>query len=244
MFRFIAVLWLAFCCVSLAPASPPLESSSQPEKGRRFFIQSPFEVSCGFAEPVAEFDLPFANPTGRPLRVLSVETTCSCMKVSAKAESIPPGGTGAVHCIFQVPNAIGPIQKPVILRTDAAEGPTEVVMVRVDVPSALRCEPERLTWLMGSQAVEKTIRISVAKECPLQLKKVECSRDVFDSKLDTITEGREYVLRVTPRDTKNPTAGMLLITTDSAVPRQRFRRVQLAIESPAPGASPSATPFP
>lgn len=114
------------------------------------------------------------------MRVLSVETSCTCMRVTVPEPQLAPGATGRVHCVFTVPNATGPIQKPVILKTDRSERPKELAMVRVEVPSQLITDPERLNWEVGAPVEEKKLRITVADESVLHLTKVQCSRDLFE----------------------------------------------------------------
>jgi hypothetical protein len=184
---------------------------------------------------VKEFDLPLANATGKPVKVLSVETSCTCMKVTVPEPLIAPGATGRVHCVFTVPNATGTIQKPVILKTDSAERPKELAMVRVDVPSELIAEPERLAWSVGEPAGEKTLRLKVADEGVLRVLGVKCSRDLFEWSLKTILDGREYELRVKPKNTVVPALGMFLLQTDSTVPRQKTRGIYAVVEAPKNG---------
>ena len=222
MIRFFVALLLGLPLTGTSLAADVLPA--------RYFSQAQYEFPTGYTETDAIFDLPFINRTDKPLKALSVETSCSCMKVTVPQPLLQPGETGHVHCVFHVPNAIGPILKPVILKTDARENPKEVVMVRVDVPSLLRCAPERLAWPADGAADEKAVAISVADASSVRLTKVACSREVFSWSLRTISEGREYELRIKPKDTSRPVAGMFLLSTDSPVPRQKFRSFHVAIE--------------
>ena len=239
MVRFFATLWLGLPIVATAATPTPDAAMYAP----RYFSQAQYQFSTGYTEADMQFDLPFTNKTDRPLKALTVETSCSCMKVTVPQTVLQPGETGLVHCVFHVPNAVGTVQKPVILKTDAKENAKEVAMVRVNVPSLLQCAPERLAWVAGGPADEKTVKITVAEGNSLRLVKVDCSRDVFTWSLKTISDGHEYELIVKPKDTSRPVAGMFLIGTDSPVPRQRFQSLHGAIEpetaspaAPAPAA--------
>lgn len=212
-----------------APAAPASPATT-------YFTQPKFEFRTGYTEAVAEFDLPILNRTGKPLKLLGVETSCTCMKVALPEPVLAPGARGRVHCVFNVPNALGPVQKPVILKTDSPDHPKEVVIVRVDVPGILRATPERLAWNVGSPSEEKTLRITVADESAMRITKVECSRDLFTWSLQTLLEGREYELRVTPKDTARPALAMFLVQTDSSIPRQKTHSFYAVIEAPKPAA--------
>ena len=224
-----------FSAAALAALALPLAISSEGGASARstsYFTQPEFDFRAGYTEAVAEFDLPILNRTGKPLKLLSVETSCSCMKVALSVSQLAPGAAGSVHCVFTVPNALGRAQKPVILKTDAPFRPKEVALVRVEVPGILRATPERLTWSEGDSAEEKVLRITVAESSKLRLTKVECSRDSFAWSLQTIEDGREYELHVTPKDTTHPLCGMFLIQTDSPVPRQKNHSFCAEIKPP------------
>ena len=113
-------------------------SAVEPVKGVQF-AKPEFAFTTGLSEAVQEFDLPFTNHTDRAIKVLSVETSCSCMKVSALDKQVEAGATSGVRCVVQIPNSIGPIQKLIILNTDAPSGGMHVVRIRVDVPGIFTC---------------------------------------------------------------------------------------------------------
>jgi len=199
-----------------------------------YFSRPAFDFRAGYNEAVMEFDLPITSHTGKTLKVLSVQTSCTCMKVSVPEPQLEPGMLGRVHCVFTVPNALGTVQKPVILKTDSRERPNEIIMVRVEVPGILHAEPPRLIWKAGDLAEEKTLRITVVGGNRQRLTKVNCSRDIFEWTLKSIEDGREYELHVKPKATGMPTRGMFLIQTDSSVPRQKLHSFYAVIEPRTP----------
>jgi hypothetical protein len=171
------------------------------------------------------------------VKILSVETSCTCMQFSVIERAIKGGETGRVHCVFHVPNALGSVRKTVILKTDDAGQPEKIVPVRVEVPGALHFEPARLTWKTGAPAEEAVSHITVAGGAPLKVTSVECSRDLFTWSLKTIREGWEYELVVKPRSTEQPAMGMFLLHSDSEVPRQKVQSAFAVIERAAPSVS-------
>jgi hypothetical protein len=225
----------------VATAATPIPGAAA--RAPRYFSQTQYQFSTGYTETDMQFDLPFTNNTGRPLKALSAQTSCSCLKATVPQTVLQPGETGLVRCSFHMPNAVGPVQKALILKTDAKENATEVVMVRLDVPGLLHCAPERLAWVSGGPADEKTVKITVAEGNSLRLTGLDCSRDVFTWSLKTLSDGHEYELTVKPKDTSRPVAGMFLIATDSPVPRQKLQSLHWVIEpetvspaAPAPAA--------
>lgn len=202
------------------------------------FERETFEFRASTTASVEEFDLPFANRSQLPVKILDAETSCSCMGVTVAQTTLQPGEKGRVHCLFHIPNALGPIQKPVILKTDAPDQPQRLVQVRVEVPSILQFTPERLTWAVGEAPTEKVFRIRNTEQSPVRVTDVECSRDAFEWSLQTIRDGQEYELHIKPKATGQRALGMFLLHTDSTVPRQKLQSVYAVVESPQPVATP------
>jgi hypothetical protein len=152
------------------------------------------------------------------------------MTVSIKETRIDAGQSGKIHCIFRVPGITGPVHKPVILTTGKPEWAQYVVQVRVEVPPVFQATPEKLTWIVGEPADRKELRLTTETESPVKIRRVECSRDVFEWKLEEVTPGKTYVLRVTPKSTERPALGMFLLHTDSSIPRQKVLSVYAVIQ--------------
>ena len=215
--------WIFLLLVAQATAAEPVKGV--------VFEKAEFAFSADYSEAIKEFDLPFTNHTDKPIKVLSVETSCSCMKVSAADKQVEPGATSQVHCVVQIPNSSGPIQKLIILNTAAPGGGMHVVRVKVKVPSILTLTPERLTWPISSATDEKVLRIQVAHAAaPVNITKVECPGDLFEWTLKTIREGQEYELRIRPKTTEKLALGIFQIQTDSPVARHKRQGFHAVIE--------------
>ncbi len=208
-------------------------AAAEPAKGV-VFEKPEFTFTTGLSEAVEEFDLPFTNHTEKAVKVLSVETSCSCMKVSAVEKQVEPGATGRVHCVVRIPNSTGPIQKLIILNTDAPGGGMHVTRVNIEVPGILTLTPERLAWPIGAAADEKVLRIQVAEDtAPVNITKVECPGDLFEWTLKTIREGREFELRVRPKTTEKLALSIFQMQTDSPVERHKRHGFHAVIEPAA-----------
>ena len=222
--------WLFVLVLAQAAAAEPAKAV--------VFEMPEFTFTTGLSEAVEEFeefDLPFTNHTEKAVKVLSVETSCSCMKVWAVEKQVEPGATGRVHCVVRIPNSTGPIQKLIILNTDAPGGGMHVARIRVEVPSVLTLMPERLTWPLSSVSDEKLLGIQVADAAGLvNITKIEGPSDLFEWTLKTVRTGREFELRVRPKSTEKLSLGIFSIQTDSPVPRHQRHGFQAVVE-PARG---------
>ena len=209
------------------------QAGAEPVKGVAF-EKAEFAFSAGYSETAMEFDLPFTNHTAQSVKVLAVETSCSCMKVSVAERQVEPGATGSVHCVVRVPDVTGPIQKIVILNTDAPGGGMHVTRVRVEVPTVFTLTPGRLVWPVGAAADEKVLRIQVDEvAAPVNVTKVACPGDLFEWTLKTIRDGHEFELRIRPKTTQKSTLGFFQLQTDSPVERHKKHGFQAVVEAVA-----------
>jgi hypothetical protein len=152
------------------------------------------------------------------------------MTVSVTDKKVGAGESSRIHCIFRVPAITGPVHKPVVLTTDEPARTQYVVQVQVEVPPIFRSAPEKLTWTVSESADQKELRLASDAETPVRIQRIECSRDIFNWKLEEVTPGKTYVLRVTPRSTERPALGMFLLHTDSSIPRQKVLSVYAVIQ--------------
>ncbi len=95
---------------------------------------APAEYDAGLLEeggPVS-LEITLRNRTGRPLRILSLETSCGCTEAVAVSEVVAPEGYGLVRVTIDTTGKIGRFVKTVEILTDASEEPF-VLTVRGEV---------------------------------------------------------------------------------------------------------------
>jgi hypothetical protein len=66
-------------------------------------------------------------------------------------------------------------------------------------------------------------------EKPIKLLAVSGRNENFTQKLETVRDGEEYRLTVTPADTSTPGIGVLRIETDCPIARHRIRQAFLIV---------------
>jgi len=202
------------------------------------FEQRSQEVDAAPDATEVVVDFPFRNPGPETRRVVSFESSCSCIGVTLKdgKQVYAPGESGLLRAVFEVGNFTGPVDKQVKLWLDgdAAESPSVVLDLTVRVPELVAVEPKTLRWGLGEEPEPRRIELRVRSEEPLRVLGAKSSSPGFECRLVTVEEGRHYALEVTPADTERPGLGLITIETDSEIPRFAKLRAFAVVRRPLP----------
>jgi hypothetical protein len=161
----------------------------------------------------------FENQGTTEARIVSVSSGCQCLSAKAAAELIAPNGSSEITGVFKVGNFPGINQKSIQVRVSQdGKDHNLALTVSVELKELINIEPKTLTWSSGDSAA-KTFTVTMNGEEPIRLQEVECSRPGFDIRMETIKEGAEYKVHVTPQDSANPSLGVFRFKTDCKHPR-------------------------
>jgi hypothetical protein len=158
---------------------------------------------------------PFINEGAAPARIESVTSDCACIKAEAPPGDIAPGGRGTVRSLFKVGNYLGTVEKQVVASVRHGGGITRIPLtVTIIVPELIKIEPRTLSWTLGQAPEAKTFRVRMVGDPEIRLLKVECNRQEFQLRTETVTAGREYLVHVTPLQTDPLCIGLCVFQTD------------------------------
>jgi hypothetical protein len=190
-----------------------------------------------------EFD--FQNNSDEVITILNFDAPCSCMGARLKREDkknslvFAPGAKGKLIGVLEFENFKGTIDKVIKVRTDKDKGdePSVILTCRVTIPVLIATDEEQLNWKVGAKLEPKEFRIKVSDKSETPIKIVNHKHgfgvsDVFDYKLETIKEGREYKVTVTPLKTTEPSIGVVKFYTDSKIPRYKLVQIFLLVDHP------------
>jgi hypothetical protein len=85
----------------------------------------------------------------------------------------------------------------------------------------IRIEPPTLTWIIGEPVVEKSFRLRILWPEEIRLLKVDCVRQEFAFRIETVVAGREYLVHAKPLRNDLPCIGLCHFQTDCRF--ERFR---------------------
>ena len=173
-------------------------------------------------------DFPFSNEGDKPVTIKKYDAACSCIGAMIKDGKLTyaPGEKGVIRTTFSMGNFSGVIDKSVQIWVDGdpADKPSITLTVRVHIPELVKIEPKTLKWMVGEAPTPKTITVKMDFEKPIKILGINGSNENFTQKLETIEEGKEYKITVTPVSTETPGIGVLRIETDCPIARHRIRQ--------------------
>jgi hypothetical protein len=165
-------------------------------------------------EERAEFR--FINDGTEPVEILSVKSTCGCLKASASTNRIAPGESGCVVVVFDFRDKMGPQRKGVAVRSSDNPKQPVILYVEANIPEVYTVSSKRLEWnLSGNREPQSCLLVNSLTE-PVRLISVSSSSESFTAELITVREGFEYEVRVQP--VESATAGLAVITVQTECP--------------------------
>ena len=145
------------------------------------------------------------------------EAHCSCLEAQISDGgrlTWASGEEGTIRGLFEVGNFRGTIAKEISLLM--ADGKRHVLTVRLTMPELVKIEPKTLKWNEGSANERKAFKITINEDFPTNIIGVTSTNEnKFPYELETIEEGKNYKLWVTPSETKVRGFGLLRLVTDS-----------------------------
>lgn len=164
-------------------------------------------------------DFVFHNNGKKAVKVLGIESACSCLSASLDKAVYQPGEKGTGKAEFKVSSFVGRQEKSVHVTTDDPAQPEWVIPFAMDVPAFVEIEPKTLQWWLGDPVEAKTCVVRMTGTDPLKIVKITSTRERVEFSMKELKPGREYEITVKPADTKEVMLGALKIETDSKIPK-------------------------
>jgi len=161
----------------------------------------------------------FHNKGTKPVKVLSIDSACSCLSAALDKAVYEPGEKGTGTAEFKVSSFTGRHEKSVHVQTDDPAQSDWVITFVLEVPEVIKIEPKTLQWWLGDEAQAKTTKVTMLGDRPLIIKGITSTRENVEFSWKEITPGREYEVTVKPKNTTEVMLGALKIETDSAIPK-------------------------
>jgi hypothetical protein len=143
----------------------------------------------------------FKNTGDKPVRFISVKTSCGCTTAATAKATYAPGETGELKAQVNLRGRSGHQEKIITITTDDAPNAPVSLIVGIDVPSIVDVLPRLLVWSHGSKAEPKEVSIAAGSTVEIFLRNVQCGNPQFIVEQITDHPGSRYRLRITPRST-------------------------------------------
>ena len=187
---------------------------------------------AGDAEAVAQFK--YENKTAKPINIKNVRSSCGCTVASLKKNDVAPGEKGEVTATFKIGGRTGVQQKTVTVETDDATQPVTNLLLKAVIPESVLIQPTFVFWENGEAPKPKKITVTAGNEVKMtKLDAISSSPD-FTTKVDPGSKPGEFVITVTPLDTKKVVSATVTIKPDMPQVFYATARVTAPAAAPVP----------
>ena len=156
----------------------------------------------------------FKNSGSAEAQIASVNSSCSCTKITLEKRSFAPGESGEIMATFTIGVRTGLQEKLILVESNDPERPRTVLKMKVAIPEVAQLRPTFLYWPSAEPLSAKEIILQVKKGFPVKTVTVESSNPKVLAKVEAAKPGEEYRIIVTPSETDQPVMANLSIKTD------------------------------
>ncbi|MES2595075.1 MAG: DUF1573 domain-containing protein [Verrucomicrobiota bacterium] len=200
-FLCLSALMLSSACADLVTDAAIIELKPKPE------------------DETATTDFVFHNKGSKPVKVLKIDSACSCLNASLDKAVYQPGEKGVGKAEFKLSSFTGRHEKSVHVQTDDPQQTEWVITFMIEIPEIVKIEPKTLQWWIGDPLEAKTSKVTITGEDPMKILNITSTREQVEFSWKEITPGKEYEVTVKPRSTTEVMLGALKIETDSKIPK-------------------------
>lgn len=165
----------------------------------------------------------FRNKGDKTVKILGLESACSCLSAELDKAEYQPGEEGTGRASFKVSTFVGRHEKFVTVSTDDPKQSEWQINFILDVPAVVDIKPKTLQWFIGDEAKAKSCLVQFTGDEPMKIVKITATRENVSFDWKELKEGREYLVTVTPKTTQDITMGALKIETNSAIAKYRHQ---------------------
>lgn len=207
-------------------AGPPLQAevrralSAEAFARTRLHWDSPIqELTTGPADEYVIADFAFRNEGTRPVRFLSVATSCGCTAAKLEKMVFQPGESGIVRAVLTKRGLAGLREENVFVTTDEPENPSVTLRFRVTIAAPLKITPRLLVWGSGEKTAMKKVTLEVPSGQALDIIGIESVPESFLAQTVLDKENRISLAHLSPRPSARPMAGKFFILVSTGAGR-------------------------
>ena len=187
----------------------------------------------GEGQVVGQFK--YKNQGSKPIRIVSVKSSCGCTTAALKKADVAPGEDGDITATFTIGNRKGIQQKTVTVETDDSRPPT-ILLLKAVIPELLSIQPVFVHWNGGEEAKPKIITVKAGKDAAIKTIEVVSSSPEFTTRVEPVSSG-DFRIVVQPRQTSKAVFATLTIKPESSAgPTQAYYASARIISPPAAAA--------
>jgi len=169
---------------------------------------------------IVEATIAMRNTGAGPVTIEDLESGCACLELEATPSTLEPGARGVITGVFDLRKLTGKAEKTIAVSTDERADRRAFLTIRIDVEKVYEIEPEMVEWRVGDNPETRTIVFRTLRDEPVRLVEAVSMRDSVRCEWETVEEGREYHIHLTPDSTESSLLGFVRLQTDLEIAGQ------------------------
>ncbi len=131
----------------------------------------------------ADYEFVFANNSGRPVRIISVQASCGCTTPDWSKDAVAPGKTGFIKASYDPRGRPGYFNKSLTVTTDLSGNPV-VLQIKGTVVDKITVKDETLSATNGNLKL---------KNSSFSLGKVFINKEISTTEFVIVNDGKEKI---------------------------------------------------
>jgi hypothetical protein len=193
------------------------------------FEQTTVKATSKLEDESADFFFKFKVTGDKLVRITDLEVSCGCLEATADKAEYAPGETGQVKAVMATGSIEGEMTKYITVATNDAKNPSIQLDCSINVPKIYDFQPMTTSWEMGEAPTTKEVKITVLGANPINILKFASTRPNLQAEMVVTKPGREYLLKLTPKNTDTPELGLVTLETDCKIAKFTKRQIFFTI---------------
>ncbi len=162
--------------------------------------QSTLEANAAPFQKTVTLTFDFKNSRARPIHLLDLQTSCSCLSAKSNKSTYPAGESGQIIAEFSAEEPPGIYERHIMILTDESPTPQRLT-VKIVIPELAQLTPRSVEWRLNEKADEQSVELHAADGLRIEFTKAIPSNDSFIARIDLLEKGRSYRLILRPNST-------------------------------------------
>jgi hypothetical protein len=171
----------------------------------------------------------FHNRGSKAVRVLDIQSACSCLSASLDKAIYQPGEKGVGKADFSLSSFSGRFEKTLHVATDDPAQREWIITFAIEVPELISITPRTVEWNVGDEPLPKTARVRINEGANIAITSMVSTREAMEFSWKEISPGKEYEVTLKPRSTAEVLLGALKMETNSSIRRYQRQMVFFSI---------------
>jgi Protein of unknown function (DUF1573) len=180
------------------------------------------ELNPGPTDAFVDATFGFVNAGTEPVIVEKLEPSCGCTTATLPKMTIDPGERSQLVTRFDITGRRGLQTKTVTVHIKGEKEPVVLSLI-VTIPDLVKISPALVIWEKGEAVLSKNISLQAMEGQVVKIVNVLSSEGSIKARLETVQEGRQYTISVTPGNTAAASFSVLTIEAEFQGQKKNLR---------------------